>query len=107
MVANPAQAVSLLTAVSYVGGYHRAPGRRLVGLFAAMYDAGLSPAEAIGLSEDDCTLPRRGWGSATLHRTRPTAGKRWTDSGEVHDDRGLKNRAVEDTRVVPLPPWRH
>ncbi|MFC4030903.1 tyrosine-type recombinase/integrase [Streptomyces polygonati] len=104
VVANPAQAASLLTAVSYVGGYHRARGRRLVGLFAAMYYAGLRPAEAIGLSEDDCTLPGRGWGSATLHRTRPTAGKRWTDSGEVHDDRGLKNRAVEDTRVVPLPP---
>ncbi|WP_433892751.1 tyrosine-type recombinase/integrase [Streptomyces sp. CA-111067] len=104
VVANPAQAVSLLTAVSYVGGYHRARGRRLVGLFGAMYYAGLRPAEAIGLSEDDCTLPARGWGSATLHRTRPTAGKRWTDTGEVHDDRGLKNRAAEDTRVVPLPP---
>jgi integrase len=104
VVANPAQAASLLTAVSYVGGYHRARGRRLVGLLASMYYAGMRPAEAIGLSEDDRTLPRRGWGSATLHRTRPTAGKRWTDSGEVHDDRGLKNRAVEDTRVVPLAP---
>lgn len=104
VVANPAQALSLLTAVSYVGGYERARGRRLVGLFAAMYYAGLRPAEAIGLSENDCTLPGRGWGSATLHRTRPSVGKRWTDSGEVHDDRGLKNRDVKDTRVVPLPP---
>jgi hypothetical protein len=32
-------------------------------------------------------LPRRGWGSATIHRTRPTASKKWTDTGEVHDDR--------------------
>ncbi|WUH89786.1 hypothetical protein OG900_06330 [Streptomyces sp. NBC_00433] len=28
----------------------------------------------------------------------------WTDSGEFHDDWGLKNQAAEDTRVVPLPP---
>lgn len=104
VVANPAQAASLITAVSYVGGYDRARGRRLVGLFASMYYAGFRPAEAVGLCEHDCKLPRRGWGSATIHRTRPTVGKKWTDTGEVHDDRGLKNRAAEDTRVVPLPP---
>lgn len=104
VVANPTQAASLITAVSYVGGYDRARGRRLVGLFASMYYAGFRPAEAIGLCEHDCKLPRRGWGSATIHRTRPTVGKKWTGTGEVHDDRGLKNRAVEDTRVVPLPP---
>ncbi|WP_053161421.1 HNH endonuclease [Streptomyces caatingaensis] len=34
VVANPTQARSLLCAVSYVGGYQRARGRRLVGLFA-------------------------------------------------------------------------
>ena len=31
-------------------------------------------------------------------------GKRWTDSGETHDDRGLKNRPVEEVRPVPIPP---
>ena len=31
-------------------------------------------------------------------------GKQWTDSGEVHEERGLKGRAKDDTRVVPCRP---
>ncbi len=81
VVANPEQARNLLAAVSYVGGYRRARGRRLVGLFAAMYFGGLRPAEAVGLVETDLNLPEHGWGSALLHRTRPSVGKQWTDSG--------------------------
>ncbi|MEU1538013.1 site-specific integrase [Actinacidiphila glaucinigra] len=104
VVANPHQARSLLCAVSYVGGYRRARGRRLVGLFAAMYFGGLRPAEAVGLAETDLSLPVNGWGAALLHRTRPSVGKQWTDSGENHDDRGLKNRPAEDVRRVPIPP---
>ncbi|MFJ6837602.1 tyrosine-type recombinase/integrase [Streptomyces sp. NPDC091209] len=104
VVVNPQQVLSLLHAVSYVGGYRRARGRRLVGLFACMYFAGLRPAEAIGLAEADLTLPEQGWGTALLHRTRPSVGKQWTDSGESHDDRGLKNRPAEDVRRVPIPP---
>ncbi|MCX4528093.1 tyrosine-type recombinase/integrase [Streptomyces sp. NBC_01551] len=104
VVANPEQARSLLHAVSYVGGYRRARGRRLVGLFAVMYFAGLRPAEAVGLAESDLSLPSSGWGEVLVHRTRPSVGKRWTDSGESHDDRGLKNRPAEDIRRVPVPP---
>lgn len=81
VVANPEQARNLLAAVSYVGGHRRARGRRLVGLFAAMYFGGLRPAEAVGLVETDLILPEQGWGSALLHRTRPSVGKQWTDSG--------------------------
>jgi integrase len=111
VVANPAQARSLLCAVSYVGGYGRARGRRLVGLFAGMYYAGLRPAEAVAVALPDCLLPAEGWGRATLHRTLPQAGRKWTDTGRLHDERGLKNRPPGDTRVVPLPPrlvvsWR-
>lgn len=61
VVANPEQARNLLAAVSYVGGYRRARGRRLVGLFAAMYFGGLRPAEAVGLVETDLILLERGW----------------------------------------------
>ncbi|OQR65251.1 site-specific integrase [Streptomyces maremycinicus] len=104
VVANPEQARSLLTAVSYVGGYGRARGRRLVGLFACMYYGAFRPAEVVGLTEADLKLPEAGWGTALLHRTRPSAGKQWTDSGETHDDRGLKNRPAEEVRPVPIPP---
>jgi integrase len=69
-----------------------------------MYFAGLRPAEAVGLAGADLTLPGQGWGTALLHRTRPSVGKQWTDSGESHDDRGLKNRPAEDVRRVPIPP---
>ncbi|WP_367835286.1 tyrosine-type recombinase/integrase [Streptomyces rochei] len=104
VVANPTQARSLLTAVSYVGGYGRARGRRLVGLFACMYYGALRPAEAVGLTDADLKLPEAGWGTVLLNRTRPSVGKQWTDSGETHDDRGLKNRPVEEVRLVPIPP---
>ncbi|PKW10068.1 Phage integrase family protein [Streptomyces sp. 1222.5] len=104
VVANPEQARTLLTAVSYVGGYSRARGRRLVGLFALMYYGALRPAEAVGLTMADVKLPETGWGTVLLNRTRPSVGKQWTDSGETHDDRGLKNRPAEEVRIVPIPP---
>ncbi|MFJ8030326.1 tyrosine-type recombinase/integrase [Streptomyces sp. NPDC096032] len=104
VVANPEQSRSLLTAVSYVGGYSRARGRRLVGLFALMYYGALRPAEAVGLTDADVKLPKIGWGTVLLNRTRPSVGKQWTDSGETHDDRGLKNRPAEEVRIVPIPP---
>ncbi|WP_436788579.1 tyrosine-type recombinase/integrase [Yinghuangia sp. YIM S10712] len=103
-VANPKQARELLTAVSYVGGYKRASGRKLVAFFAVMYYAGTRPAEAVGLRRQDCELPENGWGMITLHRTRPTVGKLWTDTGTSHDDRGLKQRSERETRPVPIPP---
>jgi integrase len=104
VVVNPRQAGELLAAVSYVGGYRRARGRRLVALFACMYFGGLRPAEAVALRRQDCTLPVSGWGSLILEKSRPTVGKRWTGTGSVHDDRGLKNRPANETRVVPIPP---
>ena len=36
--------------------------------------------------------------------TRPRAGKAWTDSGETHDRRGLKQRPAGEVRIVPIPP---
>jgi integrase len=111
VVLNPQQAQNFLAALTYVGRYKRARRRRLVGLFAGMYYAGLRPEEAVAVALADCTLPRTGWGRLVLHRTRPQAGKMWTDSGEMHDDRGLKSRPPGEIRIVPLPPhlvsiWR-
>ncbi|AUH40463.1 tyrosine-type recombinase/integrase [Streptomyces sp. CMB-StM0423] len=104
VVANPKQAAGLLDSVSYVGGYRRARGRRLIGMFGSIYYAGMRPAEAVALTVNACHLPRQGWGVANLQRTRPTAGKKWTRTGDVHDDRGLKNRDPEEVRPTPLPP---
>lgn len=87
--------------VTYVG---RSRGPMLRALFACMYFGGLRPGEAAGLRHDDCLLPNKGWGLLTLQKTRSESIKRYTDSGERHDERGLKHRDVKTTRVVPIPP---
>jgi integrase len=104
VVVNPRQARELLTAVTYVGRFDRASGRRLRAFFACLYYAALRPGEALGLRLADCTLPGTGWGRIELAETRPSAGKTWTDSGEAHDRRGLKQREKGEVRVVPIPP---
>jgi integrase len=104
VVANPAQVRQLLTAVTYVGQRNHHRGAHLTAFFAVGYYAAARPAEGLALREQDCTLPTKGWGQLALGESRPTAGKRWTDSGEVHDRRGLKHRGVKDVRIVPIPP---
>jgi integrase len=106
VVVNPNQARELLTAVTYVGsrGRNGRRGERLRAFFACMYFAALRPGEVTDLRRNNCKLPAAGWGSLTVERSRPAAGKRYTDSGDVHDDRELKPRAETDTREVPIPP---
>ena len=104
-VPNPRQAAELFIGVSYVGGYHRARGRRLVAFFGCIYYALMRPEEVIVLNIKDCKLPKTpGWGQLVVHRARPVAGKMWTDSGEVHDDRPLKQKAEGEVKIVPIPP---
>lgn len=104
VVVTHAQARELLTAVSYVGSWDRARGRRLVAFYAVLYYAGLRPAEAVALRITDCHLPDTGWGKLTLAQTLPVTTKKWTDTGERHDKRGLKQRDPDAVRVVPIPP---
>lgn len=104
VVVNPRQARELLTSVTYVGRFDRASGRRLRAFFACLYYAALRPGEALGLRLTDCTLPEAGWGRIEVAETRPSAGKTWTDSGEAHDRRGLKQREKGEVRLVPIPP---
>ena len=103
---NPAQGAEMLTAISYVGSYQRARGRRLVVFFAMQFYAMLRPEEALNVHDYDCTLPSDAseWGNIRLWETKPTAGKRWTESGEIHDTRGLKGRPDKAVRNVPIPP---
>ncbi|GIM87961.1 hypothetical protein [Salinispora arenicola] len=90
VVVNVRQARELLIGVTYVGqrGKDGRRGERLVAFYACLYFAALRPSEALGLRERDCHLPAKGWGLLTLEKSRPVVGKRYTDSGEVHDDRG-------------------
>ncbi|MGV9772442.1 hypothetical protein [Streptosporangium sp. NPDC003464] len=100
-VVNPEQARQLLIAVTYAG---RTRGQMMAAMFACMYFAGLRPAEAAGLRKANCDLPETGWGALTLEKTRPESNKRYTDSGESNDERGLKHRGERATRRVPISP---
>ncbi|WP_327586171.1 tyrosine-type recombinase/integrase [Nonomuraea sp. NBC_00507] len=102
IVVNPRQAQELLTAVTYVG--RRGRGRRLMALFACMYYAALRPAEAIALRREDCDLPATGWGRLLIDVSRPEVNRQWTDTGDAHEERGLKHRGRDDVRPVPIPP---
>jgi integrase len=105
VVVSPRQARELLTAVTYVGQRGATKrGERLVGFYGCLYFAALRPGEALGLREQDCVLSETGWGRLTLEKNRPQSGKRWTDSGQAHDERGLKHRAEDEPRSVPIPP---
>jgi integrase len=99
-VASPMQARTLLNVVRT---QHRT-GRRLVAFFGCLYYAAMRPEEAVALRKDNLALPAEGWGEILLEGAEPHAGSEWTDSGENRDDRGLKHRASDDTRVVPSPP---
>jgi integrase len=103
VVPNPAQARQLLSATSYVGRLD-GRGRRLMAMFACMYYAALRPGEAVGLRAMDCQLPEEGWGRIMLIKNRPQSGKRYTDSGESHDDKGTKRRGADEVRPIPIPP---
>ena len=103
-VPNPRQAAELFAGVSYVGSFRRARGRRLVAFFGCIYYALMRPEEVIVLNIKDCELPKKGWGRLLVHRARPVAGKAWTDSGELHDDRPLKQKAEGEVKIVPIPP---
>lgn len=87
-----------------MGDYDRNPGRRLVAMFACMYYAAMRPAEAVNIRKADCELPLTGWGRIYVTRTTPEVGKRYTDSGELHDEKGLKHRPDDEVRPVPIPP---
>jgi integrase len=99
-VASPAQARSLLDAVRGQGPR----GEHMEAFFGCLYYAALRPAEAVALREADCVLPARGWGRIDLASSEPRAGTEWTDDGASRETRGLKHRAVNETRSIPIPP---
>jgi integrase len=113
-VVNPVQARTLLNAVRDT----KRSGPRLMACFACSYYSALRPEEAINLRAHNVVLPPLvwndktarweeppdGWGEFHLERSAPSAGKRWTDSGRDRDDRGLKHRAADAVRTVPVPP---
>jgi integrase len=80
------------------------PGAAPGGLFACLYYAALRPSEAVVLREADLHLPKKGWGRIVLAASASRAGTAWTDHGTARQERGLKHRADNETRTIPIPP---
>jgi integrase len=100
VVASPAQARVLLAGVRAQG----ARGQHLEAFYGCLYYAALRPSEAIALRETDCHLPSKGWGRIDLAGSEPRAGRDWTDHGTARQARGLKHRAANEMRPIPIPP---
>ncbi|MGH3274325.1 MAG: tyrosine-type recombinase/integrase [Streptosporangiaceae bacterium] len=110
-VGSPAAMAEFLVACSYVG---RGQGPRFVAFFGCMYYAMMRPSEVAALTEDDCDLPETGWGELSVSGASSAAGRAFTDTGEVHEHRGLKGRdrgqpstsprSRRPVRQVPIPP---
>ncbi|MGA5128386.1 tyrosine-type recombinase/integrase [Streptomyces olivoreticuli] len=79
-------------------------GRHLRAFFGCTYYAAARPAEAVSITLADCTLPDEGWGEIVLAKSTARVGSAWTNTGESYDSRGLKRRARNATRTVPIPP---
>jgi len=100
VVVSPAQARSLLAAV---GGLSER-GQHLEAFFGCLYYAALRPSEAVMVRESDLYLPNKGWGRIVLAASASRAGTAWTDDGTARQERGLKHRADNETRTIPIPP---
>ena len=51
-----------------------------------------------------CTCRAKGWGRIDLAASASRAGTAWTDHGTARQERGLKHRAANETRTIPIPP---
>lgn len=101
VVVNPKQARSLLAAV-------RKHSPELEAFFACMYYAALRPAEALHLRRSNCDLPAEDasdqWGELLLTGSTQQVGTTWGDGDGAKEDRALKHRAANATRIVPASP---
>jgi integrase len=100
-VGSPQLVAEMLTAATYVGARQ---GSRFTAFYGCMFYAMMRPAEVARLTKAGCHLPATGWGRLTFGDSAPAPGKEWTNTGDVHEDRGLKGRSRKSVRKVPIPP---
>jgi hypothetical protein len=54
--------------------------------------------------ESNLYLSSKGWGRIVLPASASRAGRSWTDHGTARQERGLKHRAAQETRTIPIRP---
>jgi integrase len=100
-VGSPQLVADMLTVATYVGDRQ---GLRFIAFFACMFYGMMRPAEVARLTKAGCYLSETGWGALTFGDSAPAPGKEWTNTGDVHEERGLKGRSRRSVRKVPVPP---
>ncbi len=80
------------------------PGGHLAAFYDCRYYAALRPSKAVMLRESDLHLQGKGWGRIDLAAAASRAGTAWTDYGTARQERGLKHRAANEIRTIPIPP---
>jgi integrase len=93
-------------------GIGRRQGRRFAAFYGCMFYAMMRPSEVAALTRGGCELPEQGWGHLTFADSSTSAGRAYTDDGQMHEHRGLKGRtrgrpttgARKPARRVPVPP---
>lgn len=100
-VGSPQLVAGMLTVATYVGIRQ---GPRFAAFYGCMFYALMRPAEVARLTKAGCYLPEEGWGALTFGDSAPAPGREWTNSGDVHEERGLKGRSRKTVRKVPIPP---
>jgi hypothetical protein len=85
----PLEARALL---EYIAGTYCA----MQAYFAAMYYAGLRPAEARNIRKRDLHMPTGGWGELVIDGSFQFVPSQWTDSASYGEERGLKHRPEGD-----------
>lgn len=100
--ANIEQGRRLLEAVETI----QWSGPRLKAFYAVIFYAGLRPEEAADLRRTNITLPvnGRGCGEMYLEGATTYTSPAWTDDGTNREHRGLKHRAPDTVRTVPISP---
>jgi integrase len=96
------QLVADMLAVATCVGVRQGP--RFAAFYGCMFYGLMRPAEAARLTKAGCYLPEKGWGALTFGDSAPAPGREWTNSGDVHEERGLKGRSRKAVRKVPIPP---
>jgi integrase len=79
---------------------------RLEIVIATIWMAGLRPSEMFALRARNVILPKTNtkWGILRVEGAVTSAGVAWTNSGQASEVKGLKARAKDHVREVPMPP---
>ncbi len=99
IVLSPSQVLALADACVEYGSW----GEEVRAYVEVLGLCGLRPGEGAALGVDDLDLPRSGTGWLRVSRSARRVSSRWLDDDEDEQWGPLKDRAIGESRTVPVP----